>query len=778
MRQATNILSHIKHATISASLVVVFALLGIVVGPTTSTNAADLSNFKPGNIISDGVFTNKDTMSASQIQSFLSAKVPTCDTNGTLPASEYGRSDLTHAQYAAMVGWHAPPYTCLKNYRGNTPSTTFCGSTMSAKSNRTAGEVIHDISEHCDINPQVLIVLLQKEQGLVTDSWPLNGQYRSATGYGCPDTAPCDSQYYWLFNQLTWSARMFRAIMDDSPTWYTPYVLGNNSIPWHPNTSSCGYSTVNILNRATASLYNYTPYRPNQAALNAGYGLGNSCSSYGNRNFYAYFVDWFGSTEYTVWGAIGDKYNSLGGAGGTLGDIRSNVYNSTGGSRYQIFENGRIYWSSETGAVVTRGGIQTKYIELSGSSGLLGLPTADQVAPNGTVRYQAFQNGRIYWSSATDAHATRGGIQTKYLALGGHSSSLGLPTTDEINIPDGARYQTFQNGRIYWSSETGSWGVEAEVQSYYATAGYSGSSLGLPTSDPVTLEDDGVIRQHFQTGSVYHYIDGDTYDTHGAIHTVYKQQNAEDGPLGLPTSNEISLAGGARYQTFENGRIYWSSTTGAWSVSGNIETYYASASYSTGPLGLPTGKEITNTNGAQYQAFENGRVYWSSGTDAHMTFGGIQAKYLAAGGDTSVLGLPTADQANLSGEGRYQTFENGRIYWSSETGTRIVRGGIQTKYLELGGDTGFLGLPISDQVVPNSTVRYQLFENGRIYWSASTGAWSVHGAIAIHYLKAGGHKSKLGLPTTGEVVNGSGVRQDFQKGYITWEPGVISIVYN
>jgi len=85
-------------------------------------------------------------------------------------------------------------------------------------------------------------------------------------------------------------------------------VLGNNSIKWSPN-DSCGSSTVYIQNLATAALYDYTPYRPNQASLSAGYGTGDSCSSYGNRNFYLYFTDWFGSTYAFV--SNGINYESV-----------------------------------------------------------------------------------------------------------------------------------------------------------------------------------------------------------------------------------------------------------------------------------------------------------------------------------------------------------------------------------------------------------------------------------------------------------------------------------
>ena len=257
-----------------------FVLLLQVFISTPKASAASLANWNAGRIIDDTIFTNNLSMSPTQIQQFLNSKVSSCDTNGTQPASEFGRPDLTHAQYAASRGWSAPPYTCLKDY---------------VDGGKSSAQIIYDAAQEFSINPQVLIVLLQKEQSLVTDTWPLSTQYRSATGYGCPDTAPCDSQYYGLTNQIRWSGRMFRAIMNASPTWYTPYTVGNNYIRWSPN-SSCGGSVVNILNRSTQALYNYTPYQPNQSALNAGYGTGDSCGAYGNRNFYLYFTDWFGPT--------------------------------------------------------------------------------------------------------------------------------------------------------------------------------------------------------------------------------------------------------------------------------------------------------------------------------------------------------------------------------------------------------------------------------------------------------------------------------------------------
>jgi hypothetical protein len=246
--------------------------------PTQTTHAA----FEAGRIIDDGVFTNQSTMSPSAIQGFLNSKVPSCDTYGTQPSEFGGGTRRQWAENASLhpnIGSIPPPYTCIKDY---------------SEGGRSAAQIIYDKAQQYSINPQVLIVLLQKEQSLITDTWPLSTQYRTATGYGCPDTAPCASQYFGLTNQLDWSAKMFRSIMNASPTWYTPYVLGNNYIQYNP-VASCGGSTVNIVNRATQALYNYTPYQPNAAALAAGWGNA-QCGAYGNRNFYLYFTSWFGST--------------------------------------------------------------------------------------------------------------------------------------------------------------------------------------------------------------------------------------------------------------------------------------------------------------------------------------------------------------------------------------------------------------------------------------------------------------------------------------------------
>lgn len=286
-----------------------FSFSGALFG-SEQIHALSISDWNAGRIIDDAVFTDNTTMSVDQIQQFLNSKVTNCDTNGTQPAADFGRPDITHAQYAASRGWSAPPYICLKDYTENGISSA---------------QIIYNISQKYQINPQVFIVLLQKEQGLVTDTWPLPIQYKTATGYGCPDTAACAEKYYGLTAQLTWSATLFHTIITNSQiwsndyasgtSWYSPYILGNNKIYYNPGPCSatdgngnctartpdtCGSSIVNIQNRATQALYSYTPYQPNDAVLNWRLGNGPSvssaypdCGAFGNINFFTYFNNWF-----------------------------------------------------------------------------------------------------------------------------------------------------------------------------------------------------------------------------------------------------------------------------------------------------------------------------------------------------------------------------------------------------------------------------------------------------------------------------------------------------
>lgn len=276
------------------SAVAVVAVAGsLMAAEPTSSQAAVASDFDPGYIISDDIFFDGDAMSVAEIHAFLESKAPSCATGGT----------------------------CIDTFRITTSdreADSFCAGYTGA-ANESSATILAKVGLSCGINPQVLLVLLQKEQGLLTYRSTVSNpnvndsRYKKATGYACPDTAPCDARYYGFQNQVYSAARQFKRYTASPNNW--SYGVGSNVIAYHPSTywspPRCGSVTVNIRNQATANLYIYTPYVPNASALANMYGEGDNCASYGNRNFWRYFTDWFGSPTSKPFGRVDNSSVSL-----------------------------------------------------------------------------------------------------------------------------------------------------------------------------------------------------------------------------------------------------------------------------------------------------------------------------------------------------------------------------------------------------------------------------------------------------------------------------------
>jgi len=270
--------------------------------------AADNQSFDPGYIISDDVFFNKGAMTEAGIKAFFTTKDPNCKS---------GKAADGTAR------------TCLKDF-SMASNTRVANENCSAYTGKTesAASIIFRVAQACGINPQVILVTLQKEQGFITGGARSDLIYRKAMGMGCPDSSVCNSKYYGFFNQVysaAWQLQQYGISNNFKYKWGKSFA-----IPYHTS-STCASPSVFIRNEATAALYNYTPYQPNGAALSAGSGLGDKCSSYGNRNFWRYFTDWFGNPSNLLPGGTFDGASIMGWAkaGGTStithkkGDTRS-----------------------------------------------------------------------------------------------------------------------------------------------------------------------------------------------------------------------------------------------------------------------------------------------------------------------------------------------------------------------------------------------------------------------------------------------------------------------
>ena len=98
--------------------------------------------------------------------------------------------------------------------------------------------------------------------------------------------------------------------------------------------------------------------------------------------------------------------------------------------------------------------------------------------------------------------------------------------------------------------------------------------------------------------------------------------------------------------------------------------------------------------------------------------GAILDKYMSLGGPADGdLGFPTIDEgAGRAPDSRNTTFsaaDNPVIFWTPDTGARVVRGPINAAWDKLGGSTGQLGVPADDEMYRGNLVT-QKFTGGEL----------------------------------------------------------------
>jgi cell wall-associated NlpC family hydrolase len=249
-------------------------LTGCAVSPVTTDTAGSTGAGGPvwdaGNIISDEVFYNSAKYSTpTQVQADLD-----------------------------KIGGSCTATTCLRlaSYPTPTVSSPYCTPYSGSISGETWASMLFKMGKSCGINPQVAMIMVQKEsQGLTRPAPP-----SALTGFGCPDTGPggsanCNSASAGVFNQ-TWGMFEAFAKLHKDPSKVNYLEGQTHDVLWNVAETGCGSAPVQVKNRATATLYTYTPYQPNTAALSAYPGTGDRCSAYGNRNFFELFKKYFGST--------------------------------------------------------------------------------------------------------------------------------------------------------------------------------------------------------------------------------------------------------------------------------------------------------------------------------------------------------------------------------------------------------------------------------------------------------------------------------------------------
>jgi hypothetical protein len=180
----------------------------------------------------------------------------------------------------------------------------------------------------------------------------------------------------------------------------------------------------------------------------------------------------------------------------------------------------------------------------------------------------------------------------------------------------------------------------------------------------------------------------------------YRMLGEEGGFLGLPTTDElISPDKEGHLRHYKNGSIYWSPRThAAHEVHGEIKRRWAETGWEMGPLGYPTTDEILAPDGTgRLSHFEKGSIYWTHPNGAHEVLGPIRDLWASMGWEHSLLGYPITNEIPSIRGGRLNHFQHGSIYYTPTTGAHEVHGAIRDRWAEMDWEHGPLGYPVTSE---------------------------------------------------------------------------------
>jgi len=183
---------------------------------------------------------------------------------------------------------------------------------------------------------------------------------------------------------------------------------------------------------------------------------------------------------------------------------------------------------------------------------------------------------------------------------------------------------------------------------------------------------------------------------------VWRNLGGASGALGLPLGPEARIPGGWG-QLFEKGYVA-ATGEGHFAVTGPVWQRYRANGGAVGKLGVPVGQARVVAPGVTEQRFLNGRIVHATATGAFALAGPVLDRWVAEGGATGAVGLPTAEATQHG-----QQFTGGGLY-ATPQGVRLVPGSIRDHYEELGGPTSFYGLPQGEayEVLGGRAVDFEL----------------------------------------------------------------------
>jgi hypothetical protein len=244
MRQVILVSAHSRTALRAWPRALAAAVLALAVLVVPSMALA--ATFNPANVISDDNMRDRFSMSsAADVQAFLEAVNPAPSTAGAL-------KNLVTADHGGV--------------------------------RKSAATIIWDACRYYGISPRVMLVMLQKEQSLLTRTAPAARTLERAVGAGCPDAK---ANRYPGFGPQIWNGARLLDGYGEGRVTYIPI--------WQPGMSVGVYGGLRVVpaNLASFKLFTYNP----SIGAKAPYGdlSGQECS--GNANFWKIYWKYFGDPQ-------------------------------------------------------------------------------------------------------------------------------------------------------------------------------------------------------------------------------------------------------------------------------------------------------------------------------------------------------------------------------------------------------------------------------------------------------------------------------------------------
>ncbi|WP_296204698.1 hypothetical protein [uncultured Corynebacterium sp.] len=229
-----------------------------------------------------------------------------------------------------------------------------------------------------------------------------------------------------------------------------------------------------------------------------------------------------------------------------------------------------------------------------------------QLANPDTPTLNARPGCKVYWPSPFEVC---GLIKEKYDKVGGPTSFLLLPKSNELTNPDGiGKRSEFVNGYIYWHPKTGAHTVSLPAAKVWERHGWEKGFLGYPTTSDMALGNQW-FKQDFQGGHVYTHnvLPATQASIQGRIYDKWQSMGAQNSELGYPISDELTTPDGVgRYNVFERGMIYWTPRHGAHAVLGSILIEWGKAGFEKSSYGYPVEDAVESANDVKIsQKFEH-----------------------------------------------------------------------------------------------------------------------------------------------------------------------------